>query len=89
MGIEDFYVIQEGADLKWGISLGIFKSEEAARAHLTALHQKGVRSARVGPYAATSTKIAFQLRELDASAKNGLEKIKADFKGIELRSCRA
>lgn len=88
-GIKDFYVIQDGTDLKWGISLGIFKSEEAARAHLVALNQKGIRSARLGPYAAVSNKIAFQLRELDVNAKSSVDKIRADFKGIESRNCAA
>ena len=89
LGVDDFYVIQEGTDLKWGISLGIFKSEEAARTQLEALNQKGVRSARLGPYAPPSNKTVFQLRELDANAKRRVDKIKADFKGLETRNCDA
>ncbi len=89
LGVDDFYVIQEGSDLKWGISLGIFKSEEAARAQLEALNQKGVRSARLGLYATPSNKTIFQLRELDAHAKRRVDKIKVDFKGLETRNCDA
>lgn len=87
LGVDDFFVIQDNSSLQWGISLGIFKSEEAARNQLAALGQKGVRSARVGTHAPTATKVAFQLRGLDATAKNSVAKIKEDFPKQELREC--
>lgn len=87
LGINDFYIIQEGDELRWGISLGVFKTEEAARAHLAALSQKGVRSARLGTHSVASTKVTFQLRELDAEAKARLDKIKSDFPRQEAHAC--
>jgi hypothetical protein len=87
LGVKDFYVIQEDSDLHWGISLGIFKTEETARTHLAALTQQGVRSARLGQYNAASNKVAFQLHDLDASASSNLDKIKADFPHHETRDC--
>lgn len=89
MGIEDFFIIQDNSSLRWGISLGVFKQEEAARAHLANLAQKGVRSARIGQRSVTSNLVAFQLRELDAEAKSALDKIKGDFPKQDLRSCEA
>ncbi|HYD81166.1 MAG TPA: SPOR domain-containing protein [Paucimonas sp.] len=89
LGVKDFYVIQDAGELKWGISLGIFRTEEAARAHLTALNQKGVRSARLAPYAAAPSKVAYRLRDLDAAARAELDKIKADFPQQEIRGCEA
>jgi hypothetical protein len=89
LGIKDFYVIQDAGEFKWGISLGIFRTEEAARAHLTALNQKGVKSARIGPYSAAPSKVAYQLRNLDAAARAELEKIKADFPQQQARGCDA
>ncbi|MFJ7567317.1 SPOR domain-containing protein [Herminiimonas sp. NPDC097707] len=87
LGVEDFFVIQDGSPLQWGISLGIFKSEEAARNHLNALNQKGVRSARIGTHSPSANKVAFQLRGLDATAKNSVVKIKGSFPRQELREC--
>jgi hypothetical protein len=87
LGVTDFYVIQDSSEQRWGISLGIFKSEEAARAHLATLAQKGIRSARIVDYKVPSNKIAFQLRDLDVNAKGNLDKIKADFPRQESRSC--
>lgn len=87
LGIKDFFVIQDSSALRWGISLGIFKTEEAAGAHLAGLNQKGVRSARVGVQNLGSNKVAFQLRRIDAGAKLEVDKIKADFPNQELREC--
>ena len=87
LGIKDFYVIQDGAEMRWGISLGIFKTEDAARAHLANLSLKGVRSARIGDFSVTTNKVAFQVRQLDSAMKVRLDKIKADFPRQDVRAC--
>ncbi|HEY0847668.1 MAG TPA: SPOR domain-containing protein [Noviherbaspirillum sp.] len=87
MGVEDFFIIQDSSSMRWGISLGVFKQEEAARAHLANLAQKGVRSARIGQRTVTSSQVAFQLRDLDADAKRAFDKIMAEFPKQELRGC--
>lgn len=89
LGIKDFYVIQDASEFKWGISLGIFRSEEAARGHLAALNQKGVRSARVGPYTVAPSKVAYQLRNLDGAARSEFDKIKADFPQQQVHGCES
>lgn len=89
LGINDFFVIQGNSSLRWGISLGVFKMEEAARAHLADLNQKGVHSARIGERGVISL-VAFQLRELQTDEKAGLERIKAaEFPKQRMRSCEA
>jgi hypothetical protein len=87
MGIEDFYIIQDETNLRWAISLGVFKLEEGARTHLTELIRRGVRSARIGPHSTANTLVAFQLRGLDADAKAEVEKIKEEFPRQEMRAC--
>jgi hypothetical protein len=87
LGISDFYVIQDAGDLHWGISLGVFKTEESARALLATLSQKGVHSARLGTHSVTSTKVVYQVRGLDAAAKTGLDKILLDFPHAEKHAC--
>ncbi|HZW23519.1 SPOR domain-containing protein [Noviherbaspirillum sp.] len=87
LGVEDFFIIQDNSSLRWGISLGVFRHEEAARAHLAALTRKGVRSARIGQRTVTSSQVAFQLRELDEDAKAALDKVKAGFPKQEVRAC--
>lgn len=87
MNITDFYIIQDNADQRWGISLGIFKTEEAARVRLVALNQQGVRSARLIEHRIPLNRIAFQLRDLDGEAQAAIDKVKAEFPRQELRNC--
>ena len=87
LGVNDFYVIQDAGELHWAISLGVFKTEEAARAQLAALSQKGVHSARLGTRNPAAGKVAYQLRNLDANTRAGLEKIVLDYPAIEIRDC--
>ncbi len=87
LGVTDFYVIQDNGDLHWGISLGVFKTEEAARAQLAALAQKGVHSARLGTHNVSSTKVFYQVRDLDAAGRAALDKVLLDFPHMEKHAC--
>jgi hypothetical protein len=87
LGIQDLYVIQDDSNLRWAISLGVFKQEEGARTHLAELMRKGVRLARVGPYGTATTMVAFQLRGLDADSKARVAHVKEDFPRQEMRGC--
>jgi len=89
LGVNDFYIIQDAGPFHWGISLGVFKSEDAARALLAALNQKGVHSARLGVHSVAATKTVYQLRNLDGNAIAGIEKIASEFPHIESHSCEA
>lgn len=84
-GVQDFFIIQDNSALQWGISLGVFKTEEAANNHLAALNKKGVRSARVGG----GNRIAFQLHDIDAATRGSIDGIKADFPRQQWRECVA
>jgi hypothetical protein len=86
-GIDDFYIIQDDSPMRWAISLGVFKMEEGARAHLADLTRRGIRSARIGPYSMSATMVAFQLRGLDAGMQASVDKIRAEFPKQEMRSC--
>lgn len=87
LGVNDFYVIQDNTDLHWGISLGVFKTEEAARAQLAALTQKGVHSARLGTRSVASTRVFYQARDLDTAGRAALDKVLQEFPHTEKRAC--
>lgn len=87
LGIEDFFVILDNSPLRWGISLGVFKQESAARAHLAALGEKGVRTARVTPRLHPNGLVAFQLQKLTPQEKAELDRIAAEFGGQNQRPC--
>lgn len=87
LGISNFYVIQDKSSMQWGISLGIFKTEEAAQKHLATLNSQGVRTAKVTARSSTTNKVAFQLRSIDLDVKGKLEKIKAGFPQQDFKAC--
>jgi hypothetical protein len=88
LGINDFFVVQDQSNLRWAISLGVFKSEDAAKAHLANLNSRGVHTARVGARAVSSTKFAYQLHTLSPEEKARVDSIKADFPNQEMRNCQ-
>ena len=87
LGIDDFYVIQDNTDLRWGISLGMFKTPDAARLHLANLTQKGVRTAKITARPGINSKTAFQLRALDAAGQATLAQIRLGFPRQDIRTC--
>jgi hypothetical protein len=48
LGIQDFFVVQASGPNQLAISLGTYRTEEAANAGLETLRAKGVKSAKVG-----------------------------------------
>jgi len=87
LGISDFFVIQDSSPLRYGISLGIFKTDEAAQKQVASLAKRGLSGAKVGTRSVSSSKVAFQLRDLGGDARLAFDKIKLDFPAQEVRSC--
>lgn len=86
MGVTNFSIILDDAKMRWGIALGSYKSQDAAKARLTELNDKGVQSARIGT-ASASSKVAFRLHNLEATTKDAIVKIKGEFPQQEVRTC--
>lgn len=87
MGVKNYFIIQDNTNMRWGISLGVFKSEAAAKNHLANLKKQGVRSAKVGARSVTGSRVAFVLRDLDESSLKALDKIMIDFPEQKAREC--
>jgi hypothetical protein len=87
LGVQDFFVLQEDFKLRYAISLGVFKTEEAAQARLEDLRRKGVRTARVGPRETSVQKVYFAVRDVPEALASRLEELRRDFAGSELKAC--
>lgn len=87
LGVEDFFIVQEDSNLRFAISLGVFKTEEAARAHLEELRLKGVRTARVGPRETSAQKVYFAVRDVPEALASRLDEVRRGFAGSELKTC--
>lgn len=88
LGVTNYFIMNESSPLRWGISLGVFKSETSAQSQLAMLNKQGVHSARIAPRYSASKQFAYQFRDLDAATRARLEKIKTQFPEQELRSCK-
>lgn len=89
LGVEDYFIVSD--DTKWrnAVSLGIFKTEDAAKARLAALRAKGVRSATVGARETQPGKTWFQVHEANPALAAKLGELKQAFPGSDVRECAA
>ena len=83
LGVTNYFVMSDSPMMKWGISLGVFRTEGAAQNQLAALMKQGVRSARIAPRMSGSKQLAFQFRDVDAQLKIKLDTSRAAFPGPE------
>jgi hypothetical protein len=87
LGVEDYFVVQEDGTYRWALSLGVFRTEEAAQARLAALRAQGVRTARVGAREAVVPKVWLQVKGVDAPLHLRLREIARQVEGSELKDC--
>lgn len=87
LGVEEYFILQDAGPQRWALSLGVFSTEDAAKAHLEALRAKGVRSAIIDRRDTRVPKVWFQVREVDAPLQDRLRAIARDFEGATLHDC--
>lgn len=84
-GVEEYFVVSEAPWIN-AISLGVFRTREAAQHFLDELQRtKGVRSAQIGERASKLKATIFVLNGLDAATATRLAEIHKDFAGSELK----
>jgi hypothetical protein len=83
-GITDFYLVQDNDQWRNAISLGVFKTEEAANNYLGQMKQKSVRSAVAGPRGAKSS--TFVIRDPGDAAAAKIAELKVDFPNAQLKA---
>jgi hypothetical protein len=88
LGVNDFFVMQDVGSYQWAISLGVFRSEAAAQAHLAELKARGVRSAQVGAGVSQVPKVWLRVRDTDPALRARLHEVARAIDGSELRDCK-
>ena len=86
LGVKDYYAVEGQGPMKNAISLGLFRTEEAATGYLEGLQEKGVRSARTGNREHRVTQTVFVIREPDVALTSKLAELRVQFPGSELRT---
>ncbi|HEU0282740.1 MAG TPA: SPOR domain-containing protein [Gallionella sp.] len=86
-GISEYFVVSDAGPWLNAISLGVFRTQEAAQHFLDDLRRtKDVRSAQIGERASKLKATIFVLSGLDAKASADLAEIQKDFAGSELKN---
>lgn len=88
MGVTNFFIIQGDSPYKYGISLGLFKSEASAQAMLASLAKQGVRSARIAPRGPVSNRTVYQFRGIDADTRAKIVDIADRYDTADVRACK-
>ena len=87
LSVEDYFIVQDEGPHHWALSLGIFRTEEAAQARLAALRTQGVRSAQLGERESSVPKVWLQVKGVDAPLYGRLKELARTMDGTELREC--
>ena len=71
--------------LRNAISLGVFKTEDAANKFLDSVRSQGVKNARYGARTQTIQQTTFVLHDPQPAQAERLQQLKADFAGSEVK----
>ena len=90
-GVTDYSIVQDPPQRRNAISLGIFRTEEAAQNLLAGLQKRGVTEATIEVREAFFRRVAFYVREPTDATVTKLSALKAANPGTDLKavSCAA
>ncbi|MCC7486959.1 MAG: SPOR domain-containing protein [Burkholderiales bacterium] len=86
LGVAEFFVVQDAGPWRNAISLGIFRTEDAAQAYLAGLKERGVRSAIAERRENFLKQVAYLVREPDEATVARLALLQKEFPGSELKA---
>jgi len=87
LGISEYFIVQSAGRWRNAISLGVFKTREAAQNFLNLLRTKGVHTAKVGERASKLKATIFRLNRIDAATEAKLTALQKDFAGSRVEEC--
>jgi hypothetical protein len=86
LGVTDFFVVQDAGPWRNAVSLGLFKSEDAANAELERLRKIGVRSAVITRREKFLKQVSFFVREPSAATIARITELQRDFPAGEMKA---
>jgi len=86
LGVEEYFIVQEAGKWRNAISLGVFKTEDAAQKFLERIKNKGVKSAMVGERMSKFMLTVFVLKNPDAGVTAKIVELQNEFAGSELKA---
>jgi hypothetical protein len=86
LGVTEFFVVQDAGQWRNAISLGIFRTEDAAQAFLAKLKERGVRTAVAERRENFLKQVVFHVREPNDVTVARLTVIQQEFPGSEIKA---
>ncbi|HSD43783.1 MAG TPA: SPOR domain-containing protein [Burkholderiales bacterium] len=86
-GVEDSSLISDDPQWRNAISLGVFRSEDAAAKRADELRRSGVRGVEMAPRESGGARVYVQLRDAPEPVRGKLAELKGSFPGAEIREC--
>jgi hypothetical protein len=86
LGVTDFFVVQDAGPWRNAVSLGLFKSEDAANTELERLRKLGVRSAVVTRREKFLKQVSYFVREPSAATIARITELQRDFPTAEIKA---
>lgn len=83
--VKDYFVVQEKGKWMNAISLGVFKTKEAAQKYLATLRSMDVRTAKVGERTSKLEFTVFVMKGMDATMLDKLKSLQKGFPDSELK----
>lgn len=83
-GVKDVAVVDAGAQ-RYAISLGVFRTEEAAKALVADLARQGITDAQAGPRQQTIVKTLLVIRDPEAAVVARVQALQPTYQGSEIR----
>lgn len=87
-GVTNLFIINGDSPFKWGISLGLFKTETGAQSLLAALGKQGVKGARIAGRGPMTTRFAYQFRGIDAATRERIAGYAGSVNAAQVTTCR-
>lgn len=85
--VEDFYLVQESGPNQLAISLGLYRSEDAAKEALQGLASRGVRDARIAVRGVAQ--VTLRLRGQPENLGPFTAQVVTEFPSLEVAECKA
>ncbi|MCM1128480.1 MAG: SPOR domain-containing protein [Alistipes senegalensis] len=87
-GIKSYYLIRDPGELKWAVSLGVFKTREAAEKHAADMEKNGFANIHVAPRGLSSEKTVYRLNHLNDEQMRALQTLISNFPGQSIQPCQ-
>ncbi|MGH8682672.1 MAG: SPOR domain-containing protein [Burkholderiales bacterium] len=87
-GIEDSSLVSDEPAWRNAISLGVFRSEEAANSRAAALRKRGIGGIQVAPREGASGRVYVQLWDAPGAVRLRFADLKDGFPGSDVRECQ-